>query len=204
MEELGGLPFMGLHRVGHDWQDLAAAAAKLFAIACLSSSNLSTLLENCISETEVSSHTVCTISSFAFLHCLCAFRSREIYVGMKQVACIAVPRLTNPLSLIQESGFFHKHQGNQLLCNLLAAGGGLVAKSSLTLTTPWTVAYKAPRSMGFPRQEYWSGLPFPFPLVNWQVFYTVLDRFWQTISKKLQKHLLYQNIHFSVLSKKYI
>ena len=104
---------------------------------------------------------MCTISSFAFLHCLCAFRSREIYVGMKQVACIAVPRLTNPLSLIQESGFFHKHQGNQLLCNLLAAGGGLVAKSSLTLTTPWTVAYKAPRSMGFPRQEYWSGLPFP-------------------------------------------
>ena len=29
--------------------------------------------------------------------------------------------------------------------------------------TPWTVAYQAPRSMGFSRQEYWSGLPFPFP-----------------------------------------
>ena len=27
--------------------------------------------------------------------------------------------------------------------------------------TPWTVAYKAPPSMGFPRQEYWSGLPSP-------------------------------------------
>ena len=27
----------------------------------------------------------------------------------------------------------------------------------------WTVAYQAPPSMGFPRQEYWSGLPFPFP-----------------------------------------
>ena len=27
--------------------------------------------------------------------------------------------------------------------------------------TPWTVAYQAPRSMGFSRQEYWSGLPFP-------------------------------------------
>ena len=27
--------------------------------------------------------------------------------------------------------------------------------------TPWTVAYKASPSMGFPRQEYWSGLPFP-------------------------------------------
>ena len=29
--------------------------------------------------------------------------------------------------------------------------------------TPWTVAYQAPSSMGFSRQEYWSGLPFPFP-----------------------------------------
>ena len=29
--------------------------------------------------------------------------------------------------------------------------------------TPWTEAYQAPRSMGFSRQEYWSGLPFPSP-----------------------------------------
>ena len=42
-------------------------------------------------------------------------------------------------------------------------GGGLVAKSCLTLVTPWTVAHQAPLSMGFSRQEYWSGLPFPSP-----------------------------------------
>ena len=29
--------------------------------------------------------------------------------------------------------------------------------------TPWTVAYQAPLSMGFSRQKYWSGLPFPSP-----------------------------------------
>ena len=29
--------------------------------------------------------------------------------------------------------------------------------------TPWTVAYQVPQSMGFPRQECWSGLPFPSP-----------------------------------------
>ena len=29
--------------------------------------------------------------------------------------------------------------------------------------TPWTVAYQAPLSMGFFRQEYWRGLPFPSP-----------------------------------------
>ena len=32
-----------------------------------------------------------------------------------------------------------------------------------SFVTPWTVAHQAPLSMGFPRQEYWSGLPFPFP-----------------------------------------
>ena len=29
--------------------------------------------------------------------------------------------------------------------------------------TPWTIAYQASPSMGFSRQEYWSGLPFPSP-----------------------------------------
>ena len=29
--------------------------------------------------------------------------------------------------------------------------------------TPWTVAHQAPLSMGFSRQEHWSGLPFPSP-----------------------------------------
>ena len=32
--------------------------------------------------------------------------------------------------------------------------------------TPWTVAYQAPPSMRFSRQEYWSGLPFPSPEVS--------------------------------------
>ena len=30
--------------------------------------------------------------------------------------------------------------------------------------TPWTVDYQAPLSMGFSRQEYWSGVPLPYPL----------------------------------------
>ena len=33
----------------------------------------------------------------------------------------------------------------------------------LLFVTPWTVASQAPPSMGFLRQKYWSGLPFPFP-----------------------------------------
>ena len=73
--------------------------------------------------------------------------------------------------------------GRQEKCNKKEKGGGwsipktncylnilsnslflsLVAKSCPTFATPWTVAYQAPLSMGFPRQEYWSGLPFPSP-----------------------------------------
>ena len=39
----------------------------------------------------------------------------------------------------------------------------LVTKSCPTLATPQTVARQAPLSVGFPRQEYCTGLPFPFP-----------------------------------------
>ena len=65
---------------------------------------------------------------------------------------------------------------NQLLINLInylaprlsefnhsTTSGGLVAKSCPTCATPWTVACQAPLSMGFSRQEYWSGLPCPSP-----------------------------------------
>ena len=34
------------------------------------------------------------------------------------------------------------------------------------LVTSWTAAYQAPPSMGFSRQEYWSGVPLPSPSVN--------------------------------------
>ena len=32
------------------------------------------------------------------------------------------------------------------------------------VATPWTAAYQAPLSMGFSRQEYWSGVPLPSPV----------------------------------------
>ena len=36
------------------------------------------------------------------------------------------------------------------------------------LVTPWTAVYQAPPSMGFSRQEYWSGLPLPSPRWWWR------------------------------------
>ena len=41
-----------------------------------------------------------------------------------------------------------------------------VAQSCPTLSDSWTAAYQAPPSMGFSRQEYWSGLPLPSPSDN--------------------------------------
>ena len=38
-----------------------------------------------------------------------------------------------------------------------------VTRSGPTLCDPWTVAHQASSSMGFSRQEYRSGLPFPSP-----------------------------------------
>ena len=38
-----------------------------------------------------------------------------------------------------------------------------VSQSCPTLSDPMTAAYQAPPSIGFSRQEYWSGVPFPSP-----------------------------------------
>ena len=52
------------------------------------------------------------------------------------------------------------------MCSLVTIvnnDGALVPKSCLSLATPWTVAYQAPLSIRFLRQEYWKGLSFPPP-----------------------------------------
>ena len=50
----------------------------------------------------------------------------------------------------------------------------LVTQSYPTLATPWTVAHQASSSMGFPRQEYWSRLPFPSPCSTLKYFSKIL------------------------------
>ena len=46
---------------------------------------------------------------------------------------------------------------------LKVIGGDLVTKLCSTPKTTWTVTHQASLSMGFPRQDYWSRLSFPFP-----------------------------------------
>ena len=62
--------------------------------------------------------------------------------------------------------FFFFLDGDSYPGNLLPAATEIIVKllSCVRLfATPWTVAYQVPPSMGFSRQEYWNGLPFPSP-----------------------------------------
>ena len=75
-----------------------------------------------------------------------------------------------------------------------------------SFAAPWTVTCQAPLSMGFPRQEYWSGLPFPSPrdllnlginsnLLHWQADSLPLSHQGKTIvdSNKIHKDIICNN-----------
>ena len=65
------------------------------------------------------------------------------------------------LSLALQGRFLTTGPPGKPIIQLFKNGGDLVAKVCSTLATPWAVARQAPLSMGFPREGYWSGLPFP-------------------------------------------
>ena len=85
------------------------------------------------------------------------------------------------------------------MCSLYYSGLSicyLVPESYLTLAAPWIVTFEAPLSLGFPRQEYWSGLPFPSPgdlpdpgiepkSVSWQADSLLLSHQGSTVSPLL-------------------
>ena len=48
--------------------------------------------------------------------------------------------------------------------SIIVIGIAWVLSPVQLFVTPWTAAHQAPLSMGFPSQEYWSGLPFPSPV----------------------------------------
>ena len=69
------------------------------------------------------------------------------------------------------------------------------------LATPWTAAYQAPPSMGFSRQEYWSGVPLPSPLRS--IDFMITSRSKSTLDGLLFSRYLgekYISILFNLLS----
>ena len=69
--------------------------------------------------------------------------------------------------------------------------------------TPWTVALQAPLSMGFPRQEYWTGLPFlsteglPDPGIE-PVSPALAGRFFLPLSHQGSPHFTIERLLFSL------
>ena len=51
------------------------------------------------------------------------------------------------------------------------------------VATPWTAAHQAPPSMGFSRQEYWSGVPLPSP--SWGIDLDYCDIEWFALETKI-------------------
>ena len=75
---------------------------------------------------------------------------------------VTTPPLTSPPGLrIQDWLFQHGRNSHSLSSLCPRQSESEVAQSCPTLATPRTVAYQASLSMGFSRQEYWSGVPFP-------------------------------------------
>ena len=97
------------------------------------------------------------------------------------------------------------------------------------LATPWTAAHQAPPSMGFSRQEYWSGVPLPSPesditeQLNWMIFFLQIsvrvflpsnlgpsnvDQLWSKVAQRLSppamvgcRHTLFNNTWIWYLAK---
>ena len=68
-----------------------------------------------------------------------------------------IESLVGHIATLNKSGSCYKEKGRN---RYLLFGHSVVSDS---FATPWTVTCQAPLFMGFSRQEYWSGLPFPSP-----------------------------------------
>ena len=137
MGEPGGLPSMGLHRVRHNWSDLAAAAVTQFC---------PTHYEPRYCSPPGSS--VHGISQARILEWAAIPFSRRS----------SWPRDWTQVSRI--AGRFFTVWATREAHSVQFSSVQPLSHVRL-FATPWTIALQAPPSIGFLRREYWSGLPFP-------------------------------------------
>ena len=118
--------------------------------------------------------------------------------GVSELGTNPIPGSSTLMTSSPPKGYTSKYQhtGSWVfnICIFRGAGGREVTQTSVysplplikvkllsrvqLFATPWTVAYQASPSMGFSRQEYWSGLPFPspLPLIKPLINSTTLDK----------------------------
>ena len=134
MEEPGGLLSMGSHRVGHDW-------ATVLSLSWFGEGNGNPL------------------------QCSCLENPRDGRAWWAAVYGVAQSRTRLKwLSSSSSSKLLHMIPSNDPPKTLTVAISSSVSRSVLSESeTPCTVALQAPLSMGFFKQEYWSGVPSPSP-----------------------------------------
>ena len=84
----------------------------------------------------------------------------EKYINLRSHSLNDVFRVIKNSSKIDYQKVFSIFVSRVILCRICEVK--LLSCVQLFMT-PWTVAYQAPQSVGFSRQEYWSELPFPSP-----------------------------------------
>ena len=93
----------------------------------------------------------------------CHFLLQCMKVKSEGEVAQSCPTLSNPMDCSLPGSSVHGiFQARVLEWIVIAFSGGQIRFSRIQLfATPWTVAYHAPPSMEFSRQEYWSGVPLP-------------------------------------------
>ena len=125
---------------------------------------------------KVAGYKINTQKSFAFLYTAAAAKSLQ-----------SCPTLCNPIAPRQHIRLPHpwdspgKNTG--VGCHFLSNAWKWKVKVKLLSYaqpsgTPWIAAFQAPPSMGFSRQEYWSGVPSPSPLKIVRQFQKFKHRIW--------------------------
>ena len=147
--EPGGLPSMGLHRVGHDWSDLAVA------YLIFSNSLTSNLSCNVVDYRNVDKILSCNTAGLE-----CNMRAAAAAPKLLQ----SCPTLCNPRDGSPPGspipGIPQARTLEWVAISFSNAWKWKVKVKSLSrvrlLATSWTAAYQTPPPMGFSRQEYWK------------------------------------------------
>ena len=145
IEEPGGLQSIGLQRVGHDWRDLAGMHIKRLCYKKL------------------------FVLQFLLWFKLLKWNLYLMFTAKSLQSC---PTLCDPIDGSPPGshvpGILQARTLEWVAISFSNAWKWKVRVKLLSrvqlLATPWTAAYQAPPSMGFSRQEYWSGVPLLSPI----------------------------------------
>ena len=174
---------MGSHRVGHDWSNLTATAAVLILLMFLMTKSSNTEKYKERKKHTLKCHTPnqsSTLDEHYFRH----------YPGGSAAAAAkslqSCPTLCNPIDSSPPGstvpGILQAKTLEWVAISFSNAWKWKVEVKWLScvwlFVIPWTAACQAPLSVGFSRQEYWSGLPFPSPITVYKYWSLFNYSFW--------------------------